>query len=72
LQLGYSGITIRSVDIESPGAPNNELNTFWKKDDVDLSRGIDFTPRGNVFARFTHLQHTDFIYKIQVCNCTKV
>nr|WBY50550.1 polyphenoloxidase [Odontotermes formosanus] len=69
-KLGYSGITIRSVDIESPGAPKNELNTFWKKDDVDLSRGIDFTPRGNAFARFTHLQHTDFIYKIQAENST--
>lgn len=27
---------------------------------------MDFTPRGNVFARFTHLQHLDFVYRINV------
>lgn len=69
-RLGYNGITVRSLDVVTPGAPNNEFRTFWKKDDVDLSRGIDFTPRGNVYARFTHLQHTDFTYKIQVENST--
>lgn len=30
--------------------------------------GMDFTPRGNVFARFTHLQHQPFTYRIQVNN----
>lgn len=69
-RLGYTGITVRGVEVVSQGVPRNELKTYWKKDDVDLSRGIDFTPRGNVFARFTHLQHTEFTYKIQVENST--
>ncbi|KAJ9581270.1 hypothetical protein L9F63_023542 [Diploptera punctata] len=69
-RLNYNGITVRGVDVVSQGVPRNEFKTFWKKDDVDLSRGIDFTPRGNVFARFTHLQHTEFTYRIQVENNT--
>lgn len=31
---------------------------------------MDFVPRGNVFARFTHLQHTPFTYNINVTNNT--
>lgn len=49
----------------------NVLNTFWTKSDVDLSRGLDFTPRGAVLARFTHLNHADFTYKIVVNNRNK-
>lgn len=37
---------------------------------MNLSRGLDFVPRGNVFARFTHLQHNDFSYAINVNNST--
>lgn len=48
----------------------NTFQTFWQQSDVDLSRGLDFVPRGNVFARFTHLQHTDFTYNINVSNNT--
>lgn len=33
-----------------------------------MSRGLDFTPRGPVFARFTHLQHAPFSYNITVEN----
>lgn len=46
----------------------NILNTFWTKSDVDLSRGLDFTPRGAVLARFTHLNHADFSYTIVINN----
>lgn len=46
----------------------NELFTFWQQNDMDLSRGLDFTPRGAVFARFTHLQHRPFTYRITVEN----
>nr|BBM95984.1 tyrosinase 1 [Plautia stali] len=68
-QLEYSGVKITSVEVQSDGqVPKNRLQTFWQRSDVDLSRGVDFTPRGNVFARFTHLQHTPFTYKIQVEN----
>ncbi|KAE8573876.1 Putative prophenoloxidase [Halyomorpha halys] len=68
-QLEYSGVKITSVEVQTDGqGPKNRLQTFWQRSDVDLSRGMDFTPRGNVFARFTHLQHRPFTYKIQVEN----
>lgn len=57
----------QSVEVNTPGARRpNELFTFWQQSDVDLSRGLDFTPRGAIFARFTHLQHRPFSYKITV------
>lgn len=33
-----------------------------------MSRGLDFTPRGPVLVRFTHLNHTEFTYTIGVNN----
>lgn len=51
------------------GQPNT-FNTFWQQSDVNLSRGLDFVPRGNVYARFTHLNHMDFSYNINVTNNT--
>lgn len=67
-QLNYPGITVSKCEIQSQGNPSNVLNTFWQQSDVDLSRGMDFQPRGSVFVRFTHLQHQDFTYKITVNN----
>lgn len=52
-------------EVNSKGR-KNELYTFWDQNDVNLSRGIDFTPRGNVFARINHLQHQNFSYRITV------
>jgi len=57
---------VQSVELSATGIPRNELATFWQQSDVDLSRGLDFLPRGSVFARFTHLQHAPFNYKITV------
>ena len=48
--------------------PPNTLSTFWSKSDIDLSRGLDFTPRGAILARFTHLNHGGFNYNIVVNN----
>ncbi|XP_017867686.1 PREDICTED: phenoloxidase 2 [Drosophila arizonae] len=67
-QLNYSGISITGVQVASNGGQPNVLTTFWQQSDMDLSRGFDFTPRGNVFARFTHLTHTPFTYTINVNN----
>ncbi|GLV34926.1 Prophenoloxidase 2 [Carabus blaptoides fortunei] len=69
-QLNYQGINVTGVEIDVTGGKKNELQTFWQQSDVDLSRGMDFTPRGSVFARFTHLQHAPFSYKISVNNQT--
>ncbi|XP_061400199.1 phenoloxidase 2-like [Musca vetustissima] len=67
-QLQYDGISISGLQVSSDGGQPNVLSTFWQQSDVDLSRGMDFVPRGNVFARFTHLQHTPFTYTINVNN----
>ncbi|KAL3272976.1 hypothetical protein HHI36_014433 [Cryptolaemus montrouzieri] len=67
-QLTYQGVTVTSVEIQSQGSEKNRLNTFWQQSDLNLSRGLDFQPRGPVFVRFTHLQHQDFNYRISVNN----
>lgn len=67
-QLDFPGVTISSVDVVSKDSPRNEFSTFWQKSDIDLYRGLDFAPRGSVFARVTHLQHAPFKYVIVVNN----
>ncbi|KAK5638832.1 hypothetical protein RI129_013127 [Pyrocoelia pectoralis] len=52
----------------SQGASENVLSTFWQQSDLNLTRGMDFQPRGPVFIRFTHLQHQPFTYYITVNN----
>ncbi|KAL0267125.1 UNVERIFIED_CONTAM: hypothetical protein PYX00_009480 [Menopon gallinae] len=65
--LEYPGIRVTGFEVNSRGR-KNELYTFWDQNDVNLSRGIDFTPRGNVFARINHLQHQNFSYRITIEN----
>lgn len=65
-QLNFENVKVQSIEVSASGIPRNELATFWQQSDVNLSRGLDFLPRGNVFARFTHLQHAPFNYKIVV------
>ncbi|KAG5883340.1 hypothetical protein JTB14_033784 [Gonioctena quinquepunctata] len=68
-QLNYPGITVDQISIEaSSGGQRNNIQTFWQQSDVDLSRGMDFQPRGAVFVRFTHLNHAEFNYRIIVNN----
>lgn len=67
LKLSFENIRVQSVEVLIAGLKtNNEFSTFWQQSDVDLSRGLDFSPRGAIFARFTHLQHAPFSYKIIV------
>ncbi|KAJ3665818.1 hypothetical protein Zmor_001289 [Zophobas morio] len=67
-QLNYPGVTVANVSVQNQGGQPNILNTFWQQSDLDLSRGMDFQPRGSVFVRFTHLQNQDFTYTITVNN----
>lgn len=67
-QLNYDGVSVTGVQVSADGGQANVLSTFWQQSDLNLSRGMDFVPRGNVFARFTHLQHTPFTYTISVNN----
>lgn len=66
MQLNFENVKVQSIEVSASGIPRNELATFWQQSDINLSRGLDFLPRGNVFARFTHLQHAPFSYKIVV------
>lgn len=67
-QLGYSGVRVTNISVQPDQGPANTFQTFWQQSDVNLSRGLDFVPRGNVFARFTHLQNTEFNYNININN----
>ncbi|BET00231.1 Phenoloxidase subunit 2 [Nesidiocoris tenuis] len=69
-QLDYPGIAITGVQLVSQGEQPNIFSTFWEKSDVDLSNGLDFNPRGSVYATFTHLQHSTFRIKITIDNKT--
>ncbi|XP_045539195.1 phenoloxidase subunit 1-like [Papilio machaon] len=63
----YDNINVTSIKVEGP-AGTNVFGTFWERSTVELGRGMDFTPRGSVQARFTHLQHEEFNYVIEVNN----
>ncbi|XP_013167402.1 PREDICTED: phenoloxidase subunit 2-like [Papilio xuthus] len=67
-ELDNPGVQVTSAMIVSNGGQANTLNTYWMSSDVDLSRGLDFSDRGPVFARFTHLNHRPFRYVINVNN----
>ncbi|XP_067015385.2 phenoloxidase 2 isoform X2 [Anabrus simplex] len=67
-ELGFEGITITDLQVTTQGGQNNQLSTFWQQSDIDLARGLDFSPGGPVLVRVTHLQHVPFTYRIQVTN----
>jgi uncharacterized Fe-S center protein len=67
--LEFTGVKVLGVEVITPASPQNVIETFWQKDVIDLSRGMDFAPRGKVLAKFTHLNHKAFKMKITVgCN----
>ncbi|CAG9559300.1 unnamed protein product [Danaus chrysippus] len=68
-ELENPGVKVTNARIvNSNGAADNTLNTYWMQSDVDLSRGLDFSDRGPVYARFTHLNYRPFRYVIDVDN----
>ncbi|XP_059616952.1 phenoloxidase 2 [Phlebotomus argentipes] len=68
-ELTYPNVQITNVTVQNDkGGKTNELRTFFMQSDVNLSRGLDFTPRGDVLARFTHLNHENFTYTITINN----
>lgn len=73
LQLDFPGIKITDIQLKTStsGSKPNTFRTFWQQSDVDISNGLDFQNGGNIFVRFTHLQHVDFSYDIKVQNNNK-
>lgn len=50
-ELEYAGIQITGVTVQPDSGATGTFQTHWQLSDIDLSRGMDFTPRGDVFAR---------------------
>ncbi|CAG9854814.1 unnamed protein product [Phyllotreta striolata] len=69
-QLNFNGVTVEQIRLQTENGPVNTFQTYWQKSAVDLSRGMDFQPRGSVLVQFTHLQHRPFNYSIIVNNAT--
>ncbi|GAB0094223.1 Hemocyanin, N-terminal [Sergentomyia squamirostris] len=71
-ELGFPGVKISHVEtfiLTKQGYPvKNELLTFWEKDDLNVSKGLNFAPMEPIFVRVTHLQNQKFSYKIVVEN----
>ncbi|XP_011494200.1 PREDICTED: phenoloxidase 2-like [Ceratosolen solmsi marchali] len=67
-QLVFPGVSVSNIRINTSGANPNTLNSHWTKSDIDLSRGLDFTPRGSIFARVQHLNHDFYTYTITANN----
>lgn len=69
-ELEYKGVVITKLEvrIQSQRATPNTLLTYMEKSDVNLAAGLDFGPKGNIYATFTHLQHAPFEYVIDVTN----
>ncbi|CAK1590051.1 unnamed protein product [Parnassius mnemosyne] len=68
-KLEFPGIRVSSIAVDGK-AGRNTFATQWEQSTLELGRGLDFTPRGSVLARFTHLQHDEFDYVIEVENTT--
>ncbi|CAO1403519.1 unnamed protein product [Diamesa hyperborea] len=67
-QLNFNGITVNSINVKltSTEYDVNKLLTYWTKTQVDLGAGIDFSGKGSLFADFTHMDHAQFTYQINV------
>ena len=51
-QLTFPGIRVTAVGIQLDNGRTNQFHTFWQQSDVNMSKGMDFLPRGDVFARY--------------------
>lgn len=67
-QLTYPGISVNAIQVQAERGQPNIFNTHWQQSDLNLAKGMDFVPRGDVFARFTHLQHVPYVISIDVNN----
>ncbi|XP_043275478.1 phenoloxidase 1-like [Venturia canescens] len=67
-ELSFPGIEITAVGLTTPDASANTLLTFWSKSMVDVSRGLDYEPQGDLLVKFTHLNHANFKYHFTVLN----
>ena len=50
-QLTYPGVSVAAIQVAADGGKANVINTHWQQSDLNLAKGMDFIPRGDVFAR---------------------
>jgi tyrosinase len=54
-QLGFKGVEVTDVSINTgyfrAGSEKNVFRTFWEHSQMNLSRGLDFAPRGKIFVK---------------------
>lgn len=56
-QLSFPGVTIQTIQLQPDNGRTNVINTHWQQSDINLAKGMDFVPRGDVFARFVLNHH---------------
>lgn len=71
-QLTYSGVVVQRIQVQTQGAVANTFQTFFEESDMNVARGLDYQPHGEMLLRFTHLQHRPYNFSIQVNNTSGV
>lgn len=71
-ELGWPGVRIKSLtfttQLNSNAEKEGELFTEFGYKDVDLTSGLDYTPRETIMAKFRQLQPKKFTYHLTVKN----
>ncbi|KAJ8679166.1 hypothetical protein QAD02_014953 [Eretmocerus hayati] len=67
-QLNFPGVSLAEIRVTTNGGNPNTLSCHWNKSDIDMSRGLDFAPRGAILARIQHLNHDEFTYQFVATN----
>lgn len=71
-ELEFKVITVTDIKLHSLDTDRDVdvLQTYLDKSKIDLKAGLDFSPKSDVVAEYTHLQHENFEYRIGVKNST--
>ncbi|KAL1138656.1 hypothetical protein AAG570_008718 [Ranatra chinensis] len=67
-KLSFTDVQVLWTEVNTLGGSKNKFITFLQQSDIDISGGLDFTPKGPMPIRITHLQHAPFTYRIRVAN----
>lgn len=51
-ELNFPGLQVSNIAVQSEMGAANTFQTHWQQSDINFSSGLDFLPRGNVFARY--------------------
>lgn len=71
-KLKFPGVTVDGLTVKDEDGKINEFSTYFKDRNIDVNKGLNFSPVGNSFITITHLDHKQFWYNIQVSNNTGI